>query len=141
MRRMKLVAAAAAIFVGSVGAAPVAAPASVPASVQVEEPTTPRQCFSTVQVRNFRTANAQTVYLKVGHDTVYELNTAGACTDVDGAYQLAIVSEDGGSRLCSGDWATIVVPGSARPVQQCRVRISKVLSDAEVAALPARDRP
>lgn len=134
-----LVAAPLAIMLSSAGpASPVKTPAQTPAPA----PASPeRQCFSPQQVENFRTTGSNTLYVRAGHSTVYELNATGDCTDLDGANQLAIVPELGLSRLCSGDWATIAVPGSARPVERCRVQISKVLSAEEVAALPARNRP
>ena len=99
-----------------------------------------RQCFSPQQIANFRTADATTLYLKVRSNKVYELTTSGGCNDVDGTTRLAILPEIG-SRLCSGDWATIAAPGSTQAIQRCRVHISKVLSAEEVAALPARNRP
>lgn len=122
-----------ALFLGSAGPSP---RAETPTSASPE-----RQCFSPQQVDNFRSGRANTVYLKVRANTVYEIHTTGACTDVDNAYQLAIQPEFGSSRLCSGDWATIAVPGSAQAIQRCRVQISKVLSAEEVAALPSRYRP
>ncbi len=126
-----------AIVLGSTGPAPGAqTPVQTPAPASPE-----RQCFSPQQVDNFRTAGGNTLYLKARTGAVYELNTAGACNDLDGTNQLAIVPELGLSRLCSGDWATIAVPGSAQPVERCRVQITKVLSAEEVAALPSRYRP
>ncbi len=100
-----------------------------------------RQCFFVGQVDNFRQAPGQTLYLKVRNDTVYELEAAGSCQDLDHATKLAIVPQLGLSRLCTGDPATIVVPGSTQAANTCRVRIVKQLSTEEVAALPARDRP
>jgi hypothetical protein len=114
-----------------------AIPATAPARADAPE----RQCFFQQQVDNFRSGEAQTLYLKVRGSGVYRLNTAGACTDLDNAYQLAIVPEMGASRLCTDEWATIAVPGSSAPIQACRARIEKKLTDAEVAALPARYRP
>lgn len=133
-----LVALPAALGLGSAGPAPGAAaqtPAAPPETARPE-----RQCFSPQQVQNFRTAGADTVYLKVGANTVYQLQTAGGCTDLQDSYELSIQPELG-SRLCAGDWATIAMPGSARPIARCRVQITKVLSAEEVAALPDRSRP
>ncbi|QTC90388.1 DUF6491 family protein [Brevundimonas goettingensis] len=114
-----------------------ALPAAAPARAEAPE----RQCFSQQQVDNFRSGRDQTLYLKVRGSGVYQLTTAGACLDLDHAYQMAIVPEMGASRLCTDEWATLAVPGSAAPVQACRARIDKKLTDAEVAALPARSRP
>jgi hypothetical protein len=54
---------------------------------------------------------------------------------------LAFLPQGGLTRLCTGDWTMIVPNGATPPVTPCRVRIVMKLSDAEVAALPARDRP
>lgn len=115
--------------------------AVVPAAAPVRAETPERQCFFQQQIDNFRTDGSQTLYLKVRGSGVYKLSTAGACNDLDGAYQMAIVADMGGSRLCTDEWATVAVPGSAGPLQSCRVRIDKKLTDAEVAALPAHSRP
>lgn len=123
------------LVLGCAGAAP-----GKGEQAQVQTASPERQCFSPQQVDNFRTADATTIYLKARPNTVYELTTNGGCNDVDGATRLAILPEVG-SRLCSGDWATIAVPGSTQAIQRCRVQIAKVLSAEEVAALPARNRP
>lgn len=140
-----LIALPVSLCLGSAGPAPSAARAvqATPAlseSARPEPARPERQCFSQQQIQNFRTAGPTTVYLRTGTNTVYELQTSGGCNDLDGAYQLSIQPELG-SRLCSGDWASIVVPGSARPLERCRVQITKVLSAEELAALPARSRP
>jgi len=54
---------------------------------------------------------------------------------------LAFLPQDGLSRMCTGDWTMIVPSGATPPVTPCRVRVVKRLSDAEIAALPERDRP
>lgn len=100
-----------------------------------------RQCFSTSQVRNFRADGISTVYLRA-NDTVYEVNAAGGCPDLDFTSSLAITSDlpsAGGSRLCVGDSARIMTPGAMGGA--CRVRVTRALTAEEVAALPSRDRP
>lgn len=103
-----------------------------------------RQCFNVGQVNNFRQGRATEVYLKVGRSDVYRLDAAGGCNDLDFANRLAILPDGAGlsgSRLCTDDWARLVVPGSTTPASVCRVRISKRLTAEEVAALPAAYRP
>jgi hypothetical protein len=115
-------------------------PASGPARTRADLPE--RQCFYQQQIDNFRSGGvAQTLYLKVRGAGVFEVSTAGACNDLGDAFRLAIVPETGASRLCTDDWVTLATPGSTSPVQTCRARIEKKLTDAEVAALPARYRP
>ena len=100
-----------------------------------------RQCFFVEQVDNFRQAQGQTLHLKVRNKDVYRVEAAGYCQDLNFATRLAIVPQLGSSRLCAGDPATIVVPGSNQGANACRVHIVKRLNTEELAALPARDRP
>ena len=103
-----------------------------------------RQCFSAEQVRNFRQGRPGQLYIRVTRDDVYELNSSGGCTDLDFAQRLAITADGasmGGGRICTGDWARITLPGSASPISTCRARVSRVLTEAEVAALPDAHRP
>lgn len=109
-----------------------------------EAPMRSRQCFSVQQVTNFRQGRPDQVFLKVGSRDVYELNAAGGCRDLDFANRLAIVSDLGGmsgSRVCTDDWARVIVPGSTSAAEVCRVRVSRKLTDAEVEALPGNQRP
>lgn len=102
-----------------------------------------RQCFNVEQVRNFRQGDTGQVFVRANRD-VYELNSSGGCTDLDFAYRLAIVPDVGGlggGRVCTGDWARIVVPGSTSAASACRARVSRVLTPEQVEALPPRFRP
>ncbi|NJC40334.1 hypothetical protein GGQ87_000592 [Brevundimonas alba] len=102
-----------------------------------------RQCFSAEQVRNFRSANSGRLYIRAMRD-VYELNSSGGCTDLDFAQRLAITPDVGGlagGRICTGNWARITIPGSASPITSCRARVDRVLTQAEVEALPRGQRP
>ena len=56
--------------------------------------------------------------------------------DLASAMRLAVA--DNTTRLCAGDWTMMSVSSAPAP---CRAQITKRLSPAEVAALPARDRP
>jgi Family of unknown function (DUF6491) len=103
-----------------------------------------RQCFNVGQVNNFRQGRSTEVYLKVGRSDVYRLDAAGGCNDLDFANRLAILPDGAGlsgSRLCTDDWARLVVPGSTTPASVCRVRISERLTTEEVAALPSSYKP
>jgi hypothetical protein len=95
-------------------------------------------------VRNFRAGDVGQLYVRVMRDQVFELNTSGGCTDLDFAQRLAITPDVGslaGGRICTGDWARITLPASSAPVRTCRARVSRRLTEAEVAALPAARRP
>lgn len=102
------------------------------------------QCFSPEQVRNFRAGDTGQLYIRVMRDQVFELNSSGGCTDLDFTHRLAITPDVGalaGGRICTGDWARITLPASSAPVRTCRARVSRVLSEAEIAALPDAHRP
>jgi hypothetical protein len=102
-----------------------------------------RQCFSVSQVDNFEQGRPDQVFLRVGRNDVYELNAAGGCPDMDFANSMALIPDGGmvGTRLCTDDWARIVVPGSISQTSVCRVRVSGKLTADEIAALPPRHRP
>ena len=123
--------------------APTGATGSGSATAGGGDPPRARQCFSVSQVSNYTKGRPDQVFLRVGRDAVYELNAAGGCPDLDFAQQVALIPDGGsvGSRLCTDDWARVVVPGSTSPSTVCRVRISRQLTEAEVAALPPRHRP
>lgn len=102
-----------------------------------------RQCFNVNQVTNFRQGRGGELFIRVLRSDVYELNTAGGCFELDSAIQLALIPDGGtvGTRLCTDDWARVVVPGSTAPTTVCRVRISRKLTAEQIAALPERHRP
>jgi hypothetical protein len=103
-----------------------------------------RQCFSAEQVRNFRQGGPGQLYVRVTRNDVYELNASGGCTDLDVAHRLAITADGAGlagGRICTGDWARITLPASTSPINTCRARVDRVLTEDEVAALPSAHRP
>ncbi|WP_313003187.1 DUF6491 family protein [Brevundimonas sp.] len=99
-----------------------------------------RQCLFQDQISSFRVRN-NTIYLRGSGKDVFQLEAAGYCRDLENAMGLAFLPQGGLTRLCTGDWTMIVPSGGTPPVTPCRVRIVKRLTDAEVAALPDRDRP
>lgn len=116
--------------------------ACAPGQTDPASPTRPRaerQCFLAAQITNFR-ADRQTVYVRAGHNAVYELQTAGACLDIDDSMQLAVVPVRGSSSLCVGDRANLLAR-SPSPPSPCSAHISRRLTDEEIAALPSRLRP
>ena len=102
-----------------------------------------RQCFNADQVRNFRQGETGRLYIRSLRNQVFELNTSGGCLELDTAHQLAITADPplGGTRICTGDWARIALPGSAIPDGVCRAMVDRALTAEEVEALPSRVRP
>ena len=99
-----------------------------------------RQCLFQDQIQSFRVRD-QSIFLRGSGKTVFQLEATGYCRDLDGAMGIAFLPQGGLTQICTGDWTMIVPSGATPPVTPCRVRIVKKLSDAEIAALPARDRP
>jgi len=100
-----------------------------------------RQCFFQSQVTNFRPGDTQTVYIKVLNRDVFEL-TSGGCSDLDFTNTLAITQQFGNSgRFCVGDSVQLVTSGPSLIHVPCRARVSRQLTEAELAALPSRQRP
>ncbi|WEK58243.1 MAG: DUF6491 family protein [Candidatus Brevundimonas phytovorans] len=119
----------------------VALSACAPMSAQDgAQPPARSQCFYTDQVDNFRGDN-QTLYIRTRNKDVFELQTLGYCADIDFAFGIGFVPDASLSRLCTGDFSRILVSGGPTPRQPCRVQVVKKLTEAEVTALPARDRP
>lgn len=117
--------------------APTAAPGAGAAAPQA------RQCFSTEQVRNFSEGETGRLYIRAARNEVFELNTSGGCLDLGIATSLVITADPplAGSRVCTGEWARISVPGSSAPMTTCRAKVERVLTAEEVAALPSAHRP
>lgn len=104
---------------------------------------TERRCFTERQIRNFTANGTGVLYLKVWGpgDGTYQLTTGASCRDLDTAHQLSVTPQLGSGRLCTGDWATVAAPGLTGAPQVCRALIEKQLTEAEIEALPGRDRP
>lgn len=100
----------------------------------------PRECFFIQEVRSFASSDDRRVYVDTGSNEVFELETFG-CSNVDWSTSIGIRSTTGGSSICSGLDAELIVPDLPGGRTTCPVTGVRRLSDAEVAALPERDRP
>ncbi|HEV7229567.1 DUF6491 family protein [Brevundimonas sp.] len=103
-----------------------------------------RACFSVDQVRNFRQGGVGQVYVRAAGGDVFQLDSAGGCQDLGFAQRLAILPDGAGlagGRVCTSDAVRIAVPGSTTSTDVCRARVTRRLTEAEVAALPSRERP
>lgn len=100
------------------------------------------QCFDADLIENFAVSNTQTLYVREHRNRVFQLDTAGACNELDSTFGIALVPGTGSvNRLCTGDWTNVLVRGSTRGTGPCRARVTRMLSEEQVAALPDRDRP
>lgn len=102
----------------------------------------PRQCFEPSRVTNFRRGQTdQQIHVRVLGGGVFEL-ASGGCFDLGTANGLAISPTIGISdRLCVGDGARVTVLNSTASRGPCQARIVRSLSEAEIEALPSRQRP
>lgn len=101
----------------------------------------PRACFQGSRVRNFSTPRHDVLLVRSMENQVFELTALGACADLAGTLQLGIDTDtSAGLSLCAGDIARVTTR-QAGDRQVCRMRVSRVLTETEVEALPRRDRP
>jgi hypothetical protein len=103
--------------------------------------TEPRACFLVQQVTSFRSDGRQGVYVRTVGDDVFRLD-AVACPGLETNVQIGLEPGLGSSsRLCQGDTVRLVARGYTSDVQSCPARVGPRLTEAEVEALPARQRP
>jgi hypothetical protein len=114
---------AALVVAWATASAPAAAPAGRPA---------PR-CFLASNVNGFTPRGNDAVDVHVGVNRDYRLTLAGYCPDVDWSLSVALRTTGGGSWICQGADAEIIVP-SPSGRQRCLVSDVRPLTAAEVAA-------
>ena len=98
---------------------------------------TGRQCFFVSQVKGFNAVNRDTVQVTVGPNSVYELKLFDSCPEIDWSLRIGIRSTGGGSSVCNGLDAELLVP-SPLGVQRCPVTNIRRLTPAEVQASRSR---
>lgn len=100
-----------------------------------------RPCFQPARITNFARGETQRVYVKVLGGGVFELGSAG-CPDFGTGPALLIAPATGiGNSLCVGDSARVAAPNGSFGPHPCLARVERSLTDAEVEALPSRQRP
>jgi Family of unknown function (DUF6491) len=104
----------------------VSAPAAAPAE------RAPSQCFLASQVNGFASHGDESVDVRVGANRNFRLSLAGPCPDVDSSLRVALRTRAGGSWICQGADAEIIVP-SPTGTQRCLVTAVRPLSPAETA--------
>lgn len=112
-----------------------AAPEPAPAP----EAKAPRACFYVNNVSNYASDDDETVFVRVGVKDVYRLDLMGHCHDVGSALKLGLETR-GSSFVCDALDVTVVAGSSIGP-QRCPVTKVTKLTEAEVAALPKKQRP
>lgn len=110
------------------------------AQTSPSKPSAPqRDCFYSRNIDGFTAVDDQTINIRVGVRDVYQLKLFSRSTDIRFADGVALVTR-GGSFICSGLDADIVVPGPAGPQRYPVTSIHRLTPD-EFAALPKKQRP
>jgi hypothetical protein len=97
-----------------------------------------RECFSARNVSGFSPVDDNTVDVQVGSRRWFRLELAGVCPNVNWTTGVAVVARSGGSFICQGLDAEVIVPNPGLGPQRCLVSSVRRLSDAEVQALRRR---
>jgi hypothetical protein len=102
----------------------------------------PRQCFFASTVSGFREVGNDRVNFRVSGRDVYQLELFGTCPELRGSEKVLLDSRGGGASVCSGLDVDLIVPTNitAAP-RRCPGRSIRKLTETEVAALPAGQRP
>lgn len=126
------------LLIAAVGVIALPACAPTPGTDTASSSASNRQCFSPGPGINFR-GNNRTFYLRSGNEDVFELKTVGSCPEIDFTLSITFVQRLG--RLCTGDTTHITMADGLTPRTVCQVQVVKKLTEAEIEALPSRDRP
>jgi hypothetical protein len=84
-----------------------------------------RQCFLANQVNSFTPSKAGFVDVRAGASRYFRLDLGGGCPNVDWSMRVGIRSVGGGSWICEGYDAELIVPD---PSGAERCPVSKVIS-------------
>lgn len=124
----------------SLGLVAACAPTNGTDSTTTELASSPRQCFFVDQLNGFSTVDRDTVHLDVGGDRVFVAEASGFCNSLGDALSIGIVREGGLSSVCTGDWVRLSISGGPFPDNNCRVRLTQILTREEASAARAAAR-
>ena len=118
------------------------ASAGLSASAQApDRPKHPKtECFDKDFVTGFSSPNEDTVYVRVSSKEIWRLDLFTSCPDVDWRQSVGIKTH-GTSFVCSGLDIELIVPNHGMGPNRCMVRSIHKMTQAEIDALPKRDRP
>ena len=92
-----------------------------------------RQCFLAARVNGFWGATEDSVLVRTGVNDVYQLHLSGMCHNIDWANRITLRSLGGGSWICQGHDAEILIPSPIGP-DRCLVTDVRKLSPDEAKA-------
>lgn len=94
-----------------------------------------RQCFMPDYVRSFSDGpERESIIIHVSSNNAFELTPIGYCQDINWANQVVIDPLGGGSSVCVGDQADLILRPLGGPVERCRIRVTRALTEAELEA-------
>lgn len=109
-------------------------------AMPAQPPKAERQCFFASQINGWRSENSEkTIYLDVGAKDIYRADLLMRCTDIDDALAIGIETRGGGSSICGGMDADIIVQSSIGPLR-CPINKLTKLTPDEVQALKAKKK-
>ncbi|WP_294120603.1 DUF6491 family protein [Sphingomonas sp.] len=100
--------------------------------------TSGRQCFTAGQVNNFHAVDRNTVLVRTGASTYYQLDILGTCPEIDFTTRVGIRSTSGGTWICRGHDAELIVPNPGRGFDRCPVLGVRLLTAEEAKAARAK---
>ena len=98
-----------------------------------------RQCFNATTIHGYETLPGGLVLMRAGGNRTFALHTFGDCPDLNWSRSIALRTLGGGSWVCEGIDAQLIVP-SPIGAQYCQVRDVRRISREEARALRAARR-
>ena len=97
--------------------------------------TSGRDCFNARSVSSFTPHGHDEVDIQAGARRYYRLTFAGVCENTNWTRRVAVVARGGGSFICQGFDAELIVDDPGIGPQRCLVSSVRRLSDEEARAL------
>ena len=94
-----------------------------------------RECFNARSVSSFTPHGRDEVDIQAGARRYYRLTFAGVCENINWTRRVAVVARGGGSFICQGFDAELIVNDPGLGPQRCLVNSVRRLSDEEARAL------
>ena len=98
-----------------------------------------RECFRAQDVNGYTPVSDDVVLVQAGASRYFRLELAGSCPNLDWSRGIALKATAGGSFICQGLDAEVIVPDPSTFPQNCLVRnIRQISRDEWQAARKAR---
>ena len=98
-------------------------------------PASGHDCFNVRNVSSFTPHGRDDVDIQAGARRYFRLTFAGVCENTNWARHVAVVARGGGSFVCQGFDAELIVNDPGMGPQRCMVNSVRRLSDEEARAL------